>query len=132
MASIPSTVHWTRGGAVEGEASDGDLARLAVQSTATVADALPLGLAALGTSLVTSGAMLPTWFGLGPVLPGILIFGGLVQLLAAMWAFRRDDLLGATAFGVFGAFFGTAGVVGLTARSLLTSHQFGPLGVLVC
>ncbi|HZU18607.1 MAG TPA: GPR1/FUN34/YaaH family transporter [Candidatus Dormibacteraeota bacterium] len=136
MASIPSPVHWTRGGPVEGEASDGDLSRLAVQSAATVADALPLGMAALGTALVTSGAMLATWFrptwsGLEAILPGVLIFGGLVQLLAAMWAFRRDDLLGATGFGVFGAFFGLAGVVGLTARTALASHQFGPLGVLV-
>jgi succinate-acetate transporter protein len=66
------------------------------------------------------------------ILPGLLIFGGLVRLLAAMWAFRRDDLLGATAFGIFGAFFGIAGGVGLTARTTLASYQLGPLGVLVC
>jgi hypothetical protein len=62
VASIPSTFHWTRGGPVEGEASDGDLSRLAMQSVATVADALPLAMAALGTALVTSGAILATWF----------------------------------------------------------------------
>jgi succinate-acetate transporter protein len=136
MQALPR-IHWTRGGPVEGDVTNGDLERLAMQTRATAADALPLGLTALGTALVTSGALLTTWFhptasGLGPVLPGILIFGGLVQLLAAMWAYRRDDLLAATAFGVFGAFFAAAGVTGLMARSLFTSHQYGPLGVLVC
>lgn len=133
----PPHVHWTRGGPVEGEVATGDLERLSVQTRATAADALPLGMGALGTVLVTSGALMATWFrptgsGVLPVLPGILIFGGLVQLLAAMWAYRRDDLLGATAFGVFGAFFSTAGVMGLMAGSLFKSAQYGPLGVLIC
>lgn len=132
-----SVVRWTRGGPVEGRASEGQLSEWAADTAATSADPLPLGLAALATALVTCGALLATWFrptgsGLEVVLPGVLIFGGLIQLLAAMWAYRRDDLFGATAFGIFGGFSGSVGVLGLAAHPLFTSHQFGPLGVLVC
>lgn len=137
MAVTKPGVRWTRGGPVEDTISEDELAHLGTQATATVADSLPLGLAALGTALVTSGAMLATWFrptgsGVLPVLPGIVVFGGIVQLLASMWGYRRNDLLSGTAFGVFGGFFAAAGMVGLLARSLFTSSQFGPLGVLVC
>lgn len=132
-----SVVHWTRGGPVESRVTEGQLLEWSTRSVATSADPLPLGLAALGTALITCGALLATWFrptgsGLAAVLPGVLVFGGLIQLLAAMWAYRRNDLFGATAFGTFGGFFGIVGVLGLAARPLFTSHQFGPVGVLVC
>lgn len=132
-----SVVHWTRGGPVETPVGEDQLSEWATHTAATAGDPLPLGLAALGTALVTCGALLATWFrptgsGMEPILPGVLIFGGLIQLLAAMWAYRRNDLFGATAFGTFGGFFGIVGVLGLAAHPLFTSHQFGPLGVLVC
>lgn len=132
-----SSVRWTSGGPVESLVSDGQLQEWAAHSSATSADPLPLGLASLGTALVTCGALLATWFrptgsGVEVVLPGVLIFGGLIQLLAAMWAYRRNDLFGATAFATFGGFFGAVGVMGLAARTMFTSHQFGPLGVLIC
>ncbi|MDR0358985.1 MAG: acetate uptake transporter [bacterium] len=132
-----SVVHWTKGGPVDSRVDEGQLSEWATHSVATAADPLPLGLAALATALVTCGALLATWFrptgsGMEAVLPGVLIFGGLIQLLAAMWAYRRNDLFGATAFGTFGGFFGIVGVLGLAAHPLFTSHQFGPLGVLIC
>ena len=34
-----------------------------------------------------------------------LAYGGLAQLLAAMWEFRNRNVVGATAFGTFGAFW---------------------------
>lgn len=37
-------------------------------------------------------------------IPVALVFGGIGQFLAGMWAFRRGNSLAATAFGAFGAF----------------------------
>ena len=34
-----------------------------------------------------------------------LAYGGLAQLLAAMWEFRNKNVVGATGFGTFGAFW---------------------------
>ena len=48
-----------------------------------------------------------------------LLFGGLVELLAGMWAFQYGDPLAATAFSFLGAFFGWWG---LTQMSLLGAH----------
>jgi succinate-acetate transporter protein len=39
------------------------------------------------------------------VLPLALFYGGLVQLLAGMWEFRKGNTFGATAFSSFGAFW---------------------------
>jgi succinate-acetate transporter protein len=39
------------------------------------------------------------------VLPLALFYGGLAQLLAGMWEFRRGNTFGATAFSSFGAFW---------------------------
>ena len=37
-------------------------------------------------------------------LPAVFIVGGIAQVLAAMWSFRKGDTLAATAFGAFGSF----------------------------
>jgi succinate-acetate transporter protein len=53
-------------------------------------------------------------------MPILLIFGGLVQFLAGMWAYRKGDTFEATAFGAFGGFNVTyAAIVGFTAAGLL-------------
>ena len=86
-----------------------------VQSTPTtpvpgsgIADPAPLGLAAfaLTTFLLSArnaGWMTHTtgdaWLGFA------LAYGGLAQLLAAMWEFRNKNVVGATGFGTFGAFW---------------------------
>ena len=73
-----------------------------------IADPAPLGLAgfALTTfllSLVNAGVIPaggePMVFGLA------LAYGGLAQLLAGMWEFRKGNTFGATAFGSYGAFW---------------------------
>ena len=73
-----------------------------------IADPAPLGLAAfaLTTFLLSArnaGWMTHTtgdaWLGFA------LAYGGLAQLLAAMWEFRNKNVVGATAFGTFGAFW---------------------------
>lgn len=68
--------------------------------------ALGLGGFALSTfilNLVNSG--LVAGGSLGIVMPMAIAYGGLAQLLAGMWEFRRNNIFGATAFSSFGAFW---------------------------
>lgn len=76
--------------------------------TKSIADPGPLGLA--GFALTTF--VLSTFnAGLLPVdlehvvLPLALFYGGLVQLLAGMWEFRKNNTFGALAFSSYGAFW---------------------------
>ncbi len=74
----------------------------------SIADPGPLGLAGFAsTTFVLScfnanllDATLST-----VVLPLALFYGGLAQLLAGMWEFRKGNTFGATAFSSFGAFW---------------------------
>ncbi|MEA2510503.1 MAG: uncharacterized protein QOG21_2585 [Actinomycetota bacterium] len=76
--------------------------------TPAIADPGPLGLAAFALttfvlSMINSGLVsdtaLPIVFGLA------LAYGGVGQLLAGMWEFRKGNTFGATAFSSFGAFW---------------------------
>jgi succinate-acetate transporter protein len=73
-----------------------------------IADPGPLGLAAFALttfvlSMINSGLVsdtaVPVVFGLA------LAYGGVAQLLAGMWEFRKGNTFGATAFSSFGAFW---------------------------
>jgi uncharacterized protein len=77
-------------------------------AAASIADPAPLGLAgfALTTfvlSMFNAGLVdkkgLPIVFGLA------LAYGGVAQLLAGMWEFRKGNTFGATAFSSYGAFW---------------------------
>ena len=76
---------------------------------ATVADPAPLGLAgfAMTTLLLSFGnANIITETGaVAVVLGSAAFYGGLAQLLAGMWEFKRGNTFGATAFSSFGAFW---------------------------
>ena len=81
---------------------------LASDPTKSIADPAPLGLAAFAlTTFVLSvfnAGLLPE--GLKPVvLPLALFYGGLGQLLAGMWEFRKANTFGALAFTSYGAFW---------------------------
>jgi succinate-acetate transporter protein len=102
-------LRWTQAGAVHGPLAQQDTDVLHERELATVADPLPLGLASFASATFTSSAIYAGWFrfSLGDLdaLIGVaLIFGGIAQFLAGMWAFRRGNVLAATAFGTFGAF----------------------------
>ena len=78
------------------------------ENTPTVADPGPLGLAAFATttfvlSLVNAG--LVNAGDIVVVLPIALMFGGVAQLLAGMWEFKRNNTFGALAFTSYGAFW---------------------------
>jgi uncharacterized protein len=73
-----------------------------------VADPAPLGLAAFGlTTFVLSAVnagLLPKPG--EPVVLGVAFaYGGLVQVCAGMWEFKRNNTFGATAFSSYGAFW---------------------------
>lgn len=76
--------------------------------TASIADPGPLGLAAFA---LTTFVLSLFNAGLAPealepiVLPLALFYGGIVQLLAGMWEFRKANTFGATAFCSYGAFW---------------------------
>jgi succinate-acetate transporter protein len=82
-----------------------------------VADPTPLGLAAFALPLFLLGGYLadfiPNWVWIGP---GIFL-GGLVQILAGLWAFRNRDVLAATTFSIYGGFFLTFLFVGIGGYS---------------
>lgn len=103
----------------------------------TIADPGPLGLAGFAaTTFVLSsfnadlidGSLLPV------VLPLALFYGGLVQLLAGMWEFRKGNTFGATAFCSYGAFWlSYAAYVKFVAGDLPadTAHQATGLFLLI-
>ncbi|MDA8276790.1 MAG: acetate uptake transporter [Actinomycetota bacterium] len=77
-------------------------------NTPSVADPGPLGLAGFAlTTFVLSvfNAGLLDGKLQGVVLPLALFYGGIVQLLAGMWEFKRNNLFGAVAFTSYGAFW---------------------------
>jgi succinate-acetate transporter protein len=75
----------------------------------TIADPAPLGLLGFGfTTLMLSLAnanVLKLTDGAGLILALAVFYGGGAQLVAGLWDFRRGNLLGATAFFSYGAFW---------------------------
>ncbi|MGH3438824.1 MAG: acetate uptake transporter [Sciscionella sp.] len=81
----------------------------ALDAGAHIADPGPLGLAGFASttlilSLVNAGVV-----GSGTEISAVValafFYGGLAQLLAGMWEFRKGNTFGATAFPTFGAFW---------------------------
>jgi succinate-acetate transporter protein len=81
---------------------------LASEQVRLIADPAPLGLGAFALttfllSLVNVG-VLPVQA--EPVMLGVaLAYGGIAQILAGMWEFRKSNVFGATVFTSFGAFW---------------------------
>ena len=73
-----------------------------------IADPGPLGLAAFALTTFLLSAKNAGWMthATGNAWLGFaLAYGGLAQLCAAMWEFRNRNVVGATGFGTFGAFW---------------------------
>jgi succinate-acetate transporter protein len=103
----------------------------------SIADPGPLGLAGFAaTTFVLSSfnADLIDASLEAVVLPLALFYGGLVQLLAGMWEFRKGNTFGATAFCSYGAFWlSYAGYAKFVAGGLPadTAHQATGLFLLI-
>lgn len=90
-----------------------------------VANPGPLGLLFLGLATALVGAsfarfLIPSAFlGLGTVVAPVLVYAGLILVLAGMWAFRKNHLLGATLFSAYGGFLIAFGVLFWPTMGLL-------------
>jgi len=72
----------------------------------SIADPAPLGLAAFALTTFLLSAKNANWTrGTDAWLGFAFAYGGITQLLAGMWEFRRNNVFGATAFSTFGAFW---------------------------
>ena len=81
---------------------------IALVSVPGIADPAPLGLAAFALTTFLLSARNAGWMShaTGSAwLAFALAYGGLAQLCAAMWEFRIRNVVGATGFGTFGAFW---------------------------
>ena len=79
-----------------------------IVSVPSIADPGPLGLAAFALTTFLLSAANANWMthATGASFLGFaLAYGGLAQLCAAMWEFRNRNVVGATGFGTFGAFW---------------------------
>ena len=76
--------------------------------SALIADPAPLGLAAFALTTFLLSAANAGWMtkATGDAWVGYaLAYGGVVQLLAAMWEFRNKNVFGTTVFGSYGGFW---------------------------
>lgn len=106
-AGASSAQYWTHAGTIEGPLPKQETEAIVEREQALLADPMPLGLAAFASATFTISAVFAGWFILSAVvlaIPVAFVFGGIVQFVAGMWAFRRGNILAATAFSAFGAF----------------------------
>jgi len=82
--------------------------RTVAPPTQSVADPAPLGLAGFALTTFVLSAVNAGWIPKPgePVVLGLAFgYGGLAQLCAGMWEFKRNNTFGATAFSSYGAFW---------------------------
>lgn len=125
---VPLQKHesWTKGGGVVSHLDDSEITRLEERAAVTVADSSTLGLWGFATGTWMTGTIIAGVFpasAFTAVIPVLLIFAGLTQFIAGMHAFRRANVLAATAFCSFGAFnVTTAFFFALQAANTLGTH----------
>jgi uncharacterized protein len=75
-----------------------------------IADPTPVGLAAFALTTFLFSIINAGWLDqIGTFIPLALFYGGLVQLLSGMWAFRNNTLFQARVFTSYGAFWAAFG-----------------------
>jgi uncharacterized protein len=115
--------NWTKSGPVVSRLPNEEIESLESRAAATVADPVPLGLWGLATGTWVVGTVLAGVFpasALTATIPVLVVFAGLAQFIAGLFAFRRANVLAATAFCSFGAFNVLTGVLfAMQARGVL-------------
>ena len=105
------------------------MAQLAAQKqhaeseASAIANAAPLGLSAFALttavlSCVNAGIIVPS-AGVNIFVGLALFYGGLVQILASMWEFKRGYVLPATVFSSYGGFWITTAVIFIPGFGIL-------------
>ncbi|HXT35920.1 MAG TPA: acetate uptake transporter [Chloroflexota bacterium] len=122
---------WTPAGPIRSQLPPEAIAQEEARAAASVGEPAPLGLFAFAAATFTLSAVNAGWFSatnaLFAMVP-LIIFGGLVQLLAGMWAYRKGDTFAATAFGSFGGFNAAYGLYVLLKQAGLIAGSAGIAG----
>jgi uncharacterized protein len=117
--------NWTKSGPIVSRLPEEEIESLENRAMATVADPAPLGLWGFATGTWVVGTVLAGIFpvsALTATIPVLAVFAGLAQFIAGLFAFRRANMLAATAFCSFGAFnVLTAVFFAMQARGILTT-----------
>ncbi len=102
---------WTKAGPVVSHLSEPEVSALEERAVATIGDPSALGLWGFATGTWIAGTIIGGAFPHDTItasIPVLMVFAGLVQFIAGLFAFRRANVLVATAFCSFGAFNVTA------------------------
>lgn len=105
--------YWSEAGTVHGPLPREDMLPYTERDQVSIADPVPLGWAAFAAAASPIGAYY-AWFvgsSIFIAIPIALMFGGIAQFLAGMWAFRRGNVLMATVFTTLSGYFGTWAVM---------------------
>lgn len=97
----------------------------AAHEVSAIANAAPLGLSAFALttavlSCVNAGFIVPST-GVNIFVGLALFYGGLVQILAGMWEFKRGNVIPATAFSSFGGFWVATAVIFIPGFGILSA-----------
>lgn len=115
--------NWTRSGPIVSRLPEDEIEILEDRATAGIADPAPLGLWGFATGTWIAGTVIAGLFppaDFKATIPILLIFAGTAQFIAGLFAFRRANMLAATAFCAFGSFnVATALFFGLQATGRL-------------
>jgi succinate-acetate transporter protein len=87
-----------------------------------VADPAPLGLCGFALTTFVLSSINAGWFSAAAttIVVGLALFyGGIAQLCAGMWEFRRNNTFGATAFTSYGAFWLSFAVIFIPGSGIL-------------
>lgn len=129
MERVPKHASWTKAGPVWSTLPEQEILALEDRAAATIAEPGPLGLWAFATATwivatVFAGNLPLT--AMGETVAVLLLFGGIAQFIAGLYAFRRADALLATAFTCFGSFNAVTGLAFLltAAKSFAVATHF--------
>lgn len=115
--------NWTKSGPVVSRLPEEEIESLEDRAVATIADPAPLGLWGFATGTWIVGTVLAGVFpvsALTATIPLLVVFAGLAQFIAGLFAFRRANMLAATAFCSFGSFYALTGTfLAMQARGVL-------------
>jgi succinate-acetate transporter protein len=98
---------WTKAGPIEAAAADTtELRRVEEVHQAQIGDATPMGLFGFATGTLVIGfvlAGLVPYTSLPAVIPSVLVFAGVAQFIAGLYAFSKGNSFAGTAMCSFGA-----------------------------
>ncbi|MGN6551260.1 MAG: acetate uptake transporter [Pararhizobium sp.] len=114
IAHIQEHERWTHSGPISASFEAGQASALEQRSRATVAAPEPLGLWGFATGTWIVGTVIAGVFpqtAATATIPVLVVFAGLAQFIAGLFAYRRANVLASTAFCCFGAFNILSGAV---------------------